>query len=587
MASHQLAIAKAALSASLLRPDPVSISRDEISTFHSLLEAALTRCSPPNIQLCKRWLLSHVTPSTARLKALGKYLVALSLSLGDKNKGLRSLTTEKTPSTRRKRLYVLYVLNDLFHHVRRDGQSGVAEEVVTSTLQPCLVQLLAAAASFENCPKHQEKVRVLLDIWEEKRYFDKEFIEELRGAVEDAKKNDGRASSLGETKATGLVQKDVTAGDAPFIMPSLHGDPTTPYYDLPAGNLMPHITSDGNHPINPQLVKPLQLAPGPADGQLVNAVKKFLQDVDRLFTGQGVGMEAGIFADIDELGQPLLRDEITGELSGGDTYYGWSRSFCEQMKARKRGRDSDGRRDDSRGRSITPQKRRRYSDSRSSSRGRWRSPSRSPPRFEHHRDSRSRRRSRSGSRSRFRSESPPDYSRRRDRGRSRTRSPDGSRSPPYSPRVRGPPMQQPPKTQNNGTAAHIPFQYPGGFPLPAAPPLQGHSMPDPTLLAQIMAQASMMIPGGIPVPPPPPALLPNGQWFQHPPPPPPPPPPQGYPPNTIFNPQGVIYPHHHPNMPVPPPPPPPPPYPSNTPAPQQQSYGGMSQAGSHSAGQWR
>lgn len=51
MAAHQLAIAKAALSASLLRPDPTSLSRDEIAEFHSRLDKALSHCTPNNIQV--------------------------------------------------------------------------------------------------------------------------------------------------------------------------------------------------------------------------------------------------------------------------------------------------------------------------------------------------------------------------------------------------------------------------------------------------------------------------------------------------------------------------------------------------------
>jgi len=49
--SHQIAIARASLAASLLRADPVPISRDEISNFHVLLDTTLAICSPPNIQV--------------------------------------------------------------------------------------------------------------------------------------------------------------------------------------------------------------------------------------------------------------------------------------------------------------------------------------------------------------------------------------------------------------------------------------------------------------------------------------------------------------------------------------------------------
>jgi hypothetical protein len=51
MASHQIAIAKASFAAGLLRPDPTSVSRDDIATFHALLSSVVTECSPTNIQV--------------------------------------------------------------------------------------------------------------------------------------------------------------------------------------------------------------------------------------------------------------------------------------------------------------------------------------------------------------------------------------------------------------------------------------------------------------------------------------------------------------------------------------------------------
>ena len=51
MVSHQVAIAKAAFAAGLLRPDPTSVSRDEISLFYALLDKAIAQCSPHNVQV--------------------------------------------------------------------------------------------------------------------------------------------------------------------------------------------------------------------------------------------------------------------------------------------------------------------------------------------------------------------------------------------------------------------------------------------------------------------------------------------------------------------------------------------------------
>lgn len=51
MASHHIAIAKASFSAGLLRPDPSSVPRDDISAFHTALDRALNHCSPANVQV--------------------------------------------------------------------------------------------------------------------------------------------------------------------------------------------------------------------------------------------------------------------------------------------------------------------------------------------------------------------------------------------------------------------------------------------------------------------------------------------------------------------------------------------------------
>lgn len=51
MTSHGVVILKAAFAACLLRPDPTSVPRDEISVFHISLERALSHCSPANIQV--------------------------------------------------------------------------------------------------------------------------------------------------------------------------------------------------------------------------------------------------------------------------------------------------------------------------------------------------------------------------------------------------------------------------------------------------------------------------------------------------------------------------------------------------------
>ncbi len=485
-------------------------------------------------------------PSPARITALGKYLASLSASFTiPVSKDDRPVGNASQTSCKRKRLHILYLLNDLIHHAKYHDGASTAYASLTGKLQPYLVELISSVASFEfkTCPNHHKKIGELLDIWDDNGYYTRQYIDKLRESAENAAgatEEEGTKDSLLESG------KNAAKKSVPFIMPATHGDMSTPYYDLPAGNMMPHIIPNSSTPINPQLVKPLQFVAGPADESLVAAVKDFLRDVERVL-GSSNDVDEGISMDIDALGQPITKDEITGEVTNGEGYYGWSKSFCAKMKRRSNGlvpKSNRGRgRSDSSSRGASPRKRRRYSsseESRRRSRDRSRSRSRGRPRS-YSRDGRARSQSRgrlnsyqsSRSRSRStRSKSPRYHRYSRSRSRTRTRSfSSGGRSP-----FRHNELPEPSKEPSNLT-------QPGG-------PASGQSKPTPPPPPPFPAnlpQGFPFGPGGLPIPPPPPPLAGSGQWpfpppilpnnqfvplagFVPPPPPPPTPPsgPRGY-----------------------------------------------------------
>ena len=132
---------------------------------------------------------------------------------------------------------------------------------------------------------------------------------------------------------------------------------------------MPHIMPNKSIPIRVDDVRALQFVAGPADDDLVVALKHFMSAVEKLDnTVMDVHDDEGNTEDVDELGQPLFRDEA-GEFVTGHTYYGWSRAFCEKMRGRSVKVARSGRErsySSSRSRSRSPRKRRRYSHSTSS-----------------------------------------------------------------------------------------------------------------------------------------------------------------------------------------------------------------------------
>ncbi|KAM0191296.1 hypothetical protein ACHAPA_002193 [Fusarium lateritium] len=500
MSTPELAIAKATLSATLFRADPTSLSRPVVEAFFSLLTNALTQCSRPNVQTCKTWILDNVAPSTARTAALAKYFGVLSKNLQDDG---------SRPSLKRRRLHLLYIINDsLYHIVTRNGNIMFA-----TAWDNVLPGLIASAAAFDNCPKHKKKIADLIRLWDEQLYFTSEVITKL----EEALASGVAPQSAEETQVPNPSFK--LAKDAPFSLPSFHGDQTVPWYDLPAATWLPHLTPNSTKPMFPDQIRPIQLAPGPADKVLVDAVQDLLGDVERMFSKEQKWNDDPT-SDLNELGERVIVDEITGKIIGGETYYGWSRQFCEKVKQRK----MKGGKGGDRGRSRS--KSRSYSRDRSRSSSR---PAHKRPRVS--RDSRgrslSRSRSRSYSRSRDRSfdrRRSTSYSRSRSRSRSRGKQYGRSRGRSYSRSLsRSPqrphdrdsqdrPNRPPPIPQQPPPNNFPPIPPPGNFPLIPPPPVgyqgpwppppppphmaQNWFPPNPAMMGQMM--------GGWNAPPPPP-----------------------------------------------------------------------------------
>lgn len=431
---------------------------------------------------------------------LGKYLVALSGSFEDNTDTNSAANTNKNakqtpaqrPSTKRKRLHLLYLLNDVFHHTKYHNSSSAAFSTLSGSLQPHMVELLSYAASYdrEKNPKHHRRLGELLDIWQEHGYFGADYVGKLREVVANSAVSGPIKTSATPGAEGAEPDRDRKSRDAPFIMPATHGDQSAPFYDLPAANLIPHIIPNSTAPLRPDLIKPLFLTAGPADQKLVSAVKAFLSDVDRIYgPGEHEEKDSGI-VDIDELGQTVVRDEITGDILEGETYYGWSRSFCQQMKKR----NARGSRSRSHSRSRSPHKRRRYSDSASDdSRYRSLSRSRSPQRNRRY-DSRSR--------SRSRSYSPP---------AAPQHQPSHQPSHPHNPYAQPPGFQPPQMPYGGNFPPPPPPNYQGAWPPP--PPQSFPNFPPP--FQQMPPMPPQMPPGSGPYNFPPP----GGRGW-HPPPPP-------------------------------------------------------------------
>lgn len=354
----------------------------------------------------------------------------------------------------------------------------------SGSLQQHMVELVSYAAAYDQdkYPRHYRRLNDLLDIWSRNGYFSESLMFRLKEVVKTSTKADvdptGDITSVDTGKPAGK--------DTPFNMPPIHGDMSTPFYDLPAGNWIPHIIPNSTIPLHPGSIKPLQFMAGPADEKLVKAVKGLLDEVGQIYGTEQLVKESGN-VDVDELGQRIFRAELNDDILNGETYFGWSRAFCQQMK--KRPGDSRSRsRSGSRGQHG--HKRRYSDDSLSDVSRRSDSPSRSRSRP-----------SKRGNRNDSRSPS-------RDRFRRSTHSRESSYSPRESSPARFPPPHQshqpplqsqplPPYPPHNASYQNPPYPYhaPSSYHIPPPPPhYSGPWPPAP--------------PAGLPFPPPGPGMNP-------------------------------------------------------------------------------
>ena len=416
--------------------------------------------------------MENVLPLAHRNAALAKYLLTISKHANTHADSSRKVTNS------RKRLHALYLLSDVFHHLKYHNTNSGFDDAVRP-LQNALPDLIGLIIQ-DLTSRVRRRLQELLHFWAEDEVLEATQLAVLQDLLA------GKTDVHPQAPVTGVAIQKSSTKELAFIMPASHGDPTTPYHDLPAGNFMPHILPNSSAPMRADQIRPLQFAPGPASAELVIALKEFLKEVSSLDNVGAFHEDEGITTELDELGQVTYRDE-DGE-KRGDTYYGWSRSFCEKMKHRGKNGSQTSELNKTRERSSSGysslRKRRRLSSSQHSE-------SYSPPQ------------------GRFRSRSPNRFER-----PERTRSPSWSAAAEIS---SGRPQFQnnPPPMSFNQYQSPQPLPVPTGYQYPAQP----HVHPPQNTQYQSLPATQYSGFGGIPPPPPRPLNWGNAPW-------PPPPPPQ-------------------------------------------------------------
>ncbi|KAK9369662.1 hypothetical protein V1509DRAFT_618738 [Lipomyces kononenkoae] len=346
----KLAVAKATLSAELLRPHqsgtPSPVSSDVIKKLHGALDAALRKNSVENVRSIKYLILDHISPFTSRAAALGKYLTALSPTL----------------STRHAKLFILYIINDVLYHTTYISKSG---EEFKSGIQQFLPTLFAIPWHMDNI---RGQVEELVEIWKEKEYFHTFFLQSLTdpATLEQWRQTSGESSQRTQKKDT----KEADLEDTGKIPPVL-GIQAMQYFELPVSTMLPCI--QGAMPVAVSGPRPTKLRlndDGMVNENVMSAVDSFYRCLE---------WKGGRFREAEEkAGEEEKEEEFA--------YEGWSMGF---LKAKQ---DEEIAMDKGRSRSGSI-----YSDEGSLYSRQSRSRSRSKSNSSHHYRSRSRTRSPSAS----------------------------------------------------------------------------------------------------------------------------------------------------------------------------------------------
>ncbi|KAJ3088059.1 hypothetical protein HK102_009654, partial [Quaeritorhiza haematococci] len=140
----------------------INVNIVDINQFLGIIEALMADCSQANIQNGKTWIFDRCT-SNSHFDALARFLILVTES--------RSSFSDK--------LHLMYLVNDVLYHSDRKQQPWIKE-----ALYPQLaVMLRSVYRTAESDASKQEKITKLLNIWQNKRYFDAAAVDNLRISI--------------------------------------------------------------------------------------------------------------------------------------------------------------------------------------------------------------------------------------------------------------------------------------------------------------------------------------------------------------------------------------------------------------------
>ncbi|KAF2496538.1 hypothetical protein BU16DRAFT_525697 [Lophium mytilinum] len=242
-------------------------------------------------QQCRAWILAVVGASALYIDAIATYLKYMSRTCLD----VQALNS-RCPIPRR-RMHILYLINDLLHYARFNQQNWSLFTALRDGLKDPVEVIVRSCAGgvMKGHPTSQQKLSDLLSLWQAQEYYPAGLIRTLQDIIDDR----------------------------PLAAPTQHGFTGVAWHDQPAGLMVPILDLNPNGPVNTAQIRPISFQLGQASEALKIAVDKLLGSENR--DGKGGDLDRGVW-DVDEMGQRL-----EGDRTSFATYYGWSEDFCKRV----------------------------------------------------------------------------------------------------------------------------------------------------------------------------------------------------------------------------------------------------------------
>ncbi|KAF2754817.1 hypothetical protein EJ05DRAFT_513738 [Pseudovirgaria hyperparasitica] len=314
--------------------DPVPNGKE--TELKTLINNVLEKCSSANITKCKTYVIIYVVPSEERIQKLGAYLEALSKSLQSRPQNLadrRKWIADYSVGLRR--LFMLYLISDILYHVQKlkgkeDSTNAIKRLVLN--IDETLIRILQLAADLDVSKTADRqlhaKLKEVINLWKERAVFTEAFIDDLYRIIEGG----GKHVSLSTTGNCDRLSYAIASREGPYDLPALYGEAKGRWYDQPVGVMMYNLSLEPGRSIRKSKMKPMPMTKGRASAALVSAVDDFIADLKE---DRNAAVNEGRMHNIDRLGQIIVKDKKSGNLTFGDTYYGFSRDFLETLNAIK------------------------------------------------------------------------------------------------------------------------------------------------------------------------------------------------------------------------------------------------------------